>query len=225
MSVVLTVDLPASEFVIGRVVDAVDGVHVELETVVPLGDCVMPLIEVHDRDHDHAEFAERLQERSEVASVVEIESSDDVGCYAVEWTLTPDTVFRTLGDHDATMLSAVKDGDRWQFDLLFPSHEALKAFNERMDEEGIDINVRRVSGSQRRMPDPRDGLSAAQRETLDLALSQGYYSIPRETTTADLADQLGISDQAVIERLRRATKKLGEEYIAASPDERNRQPS
>ncbi|WP_249361517.1 helix-turn-helix domain-containing protein [Haloterrigena sp. H1] len=32
----------------------------------------------------------------------------------------------------------------------------------------------------------------------------GYYDIPRGCTTAELADELGISDQAVTERLRRA---------------------
>lgn len=35
MSVLLTVRLPASEFDMGRVIEAVDGVHVEVETVVP----------------------------------------------------------------------------------------------------------------------------------------------------------------------------------------------
>jgi len=32
----------------------------------------------------------------------------------------------------------------------------------------------------------------------------GYYDIPRGCTTAELADELGISDQATTERLRRA---------------------
>ncbi|WP_122088857.1 helix-turn-helix domain-containing protein [Halalkalicoccus subterraneus] len=218
MSVVLTIDLPASEFDLGRVIESIDGVHVELQSAVPLGDVVMPLLEVHDREHDYETFAERLREHPAVASVVIINREEDVGCYAVEWTRKFDSFYRSIGDPNATVLSGVKDGDRWQFDLLFPSHDALKAFRRQVDEEGIDLRIQRVSRTRRPIPDPRDGLSAVQREALDLAISRSYYSIPRETTTAELAEELDISDQAVIERLRRATRTLGEEYIAASID-------
>lgn len=65
----------------------------------------------------------------------------------------------------------------------------------------------------------RNGLSRAQREALDLAISEGYYSVPRRTTTAELAEQLGVSDQAVIERLRRAMTTLGRKYMTASRED------
>lgn len=174
----------------------------------------MPLLEVHD--HDHESFCRRLREHPAVASVVTIEQSDDHGTYAVEWAEELDSFYPALKDHDATILSAEKDGDRWEFNLLFRSEDDLTAFRERIDEKGIDLEVRRVSRSKQSIPDTRDGLSAAQLETLDLAISQGYYSIPRQTTTAELGDQLGVSDQAVIERLRRAMTTLGEEYIGTT---------
>jgi predicted DNA binding protein len=47
------------------------------------------------------------------------------------------------------------------------------------------------------------GLTPRQRRTLELAVRRGYYDIPRRCTTIELADELGISDQAVTERLRR----------------------
>jgi predicted DNA binding protein len=50
---------------------------------------------------------------------------------------------------------------------------------------------------------PRDRLTARQRETLRLAHERGYFEIPREVTLDDLADELGVSNQAVSERLRR----------------------
>ncbi len=51
---------------------------------------------------------------------------------------------------------------------------------------------------------PDFGLTPVQRETLLLAVDRGYYAIPRECTTLELAEELDISDQAVTERLRRA---------------------
>lgn len=216
MSVILTVGLPSSEFAIGRVIDAVDGVQIELESIVPLGKQAMPVL--HVQDHDHDSFAQHLEEHQAVASVVAIEQSEETGIYAAEWAEEPGTFYQALIDHTATILSAIKDGSRWEFDLRFPSHEALTAFREQMTEKGIDLDVHRVSQSDQSAAPAEDRLSTAQRETFELAVSEGYYSIPRETTTAELGEQLGISDQAVVERLRRAITTLGEQYIAAGRD-------
>jgi predicted DNA binding protein len=51
-------------------------------------------------------------------------------------------------------------------------------------------------------------LTEPQREALLLAYEQGYYDSPRTTTLADLADQFGISRQAVSNRLKRGTRQL-----------------
>jgi len=50
-----------------------------------------------------------------------------------------------------------------------------------------------------------------------LAVRLGYYDIPRGCTTAELADELGISDQAVTERLRRAIGTFGR-YALLTPE-------
>ena len=82
MSINIPVELPASEFAIGRVIEAVDGVHIELGSVVPLGDQAMPVLEVEDTDHDS--FAQRLEEHPAVESVVAVEQTEDVGIYVAE---------------------------------------------------------------------------------------------------------------------------------------------
>lgn len=109
-------------------------------------------------------------------------------------------------------------GDHWKFDIRFPSHETLTAFHDQIHEDEIRLDVRRVSRSNQSEFAPQNRLSPAQREALQLAISEGYYSIPRKTTTAELGATLGISDQAVGERLRRAMAALGREYIAASEE-------
>lgn len=53
-----------------------------------------------------------------------------------------------------------------------------------------------------------DGLTDPQFEALTLAVEMGYYDIPRGYTTKELAEKLGISDQAVTERLRWAKHTL-----------------
>lgn len=56
--------------------------------------------------------------------------------------------------------------------------------------------------------EPEFGLTASQWKTLALAVERGYYDIPRRCTTAELADELDISAQAVTERLRRGITNL-----------------
>lgn len=51
------------------------------------------------------------------------------------------------------------------------------------------------------------------------AVQGGYYSIPGRMSTQDLADALGISDQAVTERLRRAIETLTENALISTKEE------
>lgn len=52
------------------------------------------------------------------------------------------------------------------------------------------------------------GLTPSQQEALAVALEQGYFDVPRTTTLVEIAERLGVSDQAVSERLRRGEKHL-----------------
>ncbi|ODR82855.1 DNA-binding protein [Haladaptatus sp. W1] len=53
-------------------------------------------------------------------------------------------------------------------------------------------------------------LTEQQHETLRSAMEWGYYEIPRRATATDLAEELGVSHQAISERLRRGHRCLVE---------------
>jgi predicted DNA binding protein len=73
---------------------------------------------------------------------------------------------------------------------------------------------------------PWYGLTTAQREALVLAVESGYYDIPRTCTTVEVAEELGISDQAVTERLRRAIVNLVDNsLLVAEEDMQDREAS
>ncbi|MHB9287783.1 helix-turn-helix domain-containing protein [Halobacteriales archaeon Cl-PHB] len=51
-------------------------------------------------------------------------------------------------------------------------------------------------------------LTPAQEESLRVAVEMGYFDLPREVTASEVADEMGISKSAFLERLRRAQGSL-----------------
>lgn len=51
-------------------------------------------------------------------------------------------------------------------------------------------------------------VTPAQETAIRTALAMGYFDVPRETTASDVAESLGISKSAFLERLRRGQKGL-----------------
>lgn len=101
---------------------------------------------------------------------------------------------------------------RWTVRMRFPDRAAFGSYLEYLVDAGVDVHVRRLS--EEFVDTIDDGpLTDPQREALRLAYERGFYEIPRRTTLGDLASELGVSDQAVSERLRRAQARLIDEYV------------
>lgn len=74
--------------------------------------------------------------------------------------------------------------------------------------DGADVAVEAV-GTGRVAPDSAvDGLSRKQREAVRAALRIGYYDIPREATTADVARALDCAPATASEHLRKAESRI-----------------
>jgi len=61
-------------------------------------------------------------------------------------------------------------------------------------------------------------LSDTERETLERAVSEGYFESPRDATLGSLADSFGVSKPAVSKNLRRGERKLIERVVEALDD-------
>jgi len=61
-------------------------------------------------------------------------------------------------------------------------------------------------------------LSETERETLEAAISSGYFENPRDTTLGSLAETFGISKPAVSKNLRRGERKMIERVVDALED-------
>ncbi|MFP8951683.1 helix-turn-helix domain-containing protein [Natrialbaceae archaeon A-arb3/5] len=100
----------------------------------------------------------------------------------------------------------------WQVRVRFPDRDALCNAYDRLVDQGINADLRRVTNVTE-SDDPETRLTPEQREALEAALEHGYFEIPRRISMEELADELGISHQALSERFRRAYETLVDEEL------------
>jgi hypothetical protein len=94
---------------------------------------------------------------------------------------------------------------RWSVTARFEGREAFADHCERLEEGGSAVTVGRLYDGR---PGPSDGLTDLQRETLELAYERGFFEVPRAATMQELGEELGVSEQAVSQRLRRGYARL-----------------
>jgi hypothetical protein len=204
MGVIADVRIPTHQFEFGRRFPMEDADDTEIERVGSVGDAGTsifsfsePLGKRPDGGLDDP-FADAEGYRLEV-----LEEFDGRRLYVVAWEPDADPFFRLLDEYDGVVRRGTGNADSWAFETRFPTHDALAGFRSACLEGQLGAEVERVYNPTRRGTGAWYGLTRRQRRTLELAVERGYYDIPRRCTTIELADELGISDQAVTERLRR----------------------
>ncbi|MFT4889647.1 MAG: putative DNA binding protein [Halobacteriales archaeon] len=211
MSVIVELDVQATDFELGRALAVPGRARIKLEDLVPLAGQMVPLFWLYETDP--TEFVETVRAHRSVHGLTEFDDTGDRILYALKWDPTADELLSAIMDKGGYLLKGAGSGTQWSLQIRFPDHESLSTFDNTCREHGIDFEVERVYN-----PTPPEagewfGLSTAQRETLLLALQEGYFDIPRQVSTKELGDELGVSDQAVIERLRRAVRTLADNTI------------
>lgn len=128
--------------------------------------------------------------------------------YRVQATEQATTLYSVYVDLGAALLGLVGGAEGWDAKLRFPTRDALSAFRRHCLDEGIDFSLQRLYGPEPPSAGSDDELTGRQRETLELALEEGYFDVPRKTSLSTLGDELGVSDQAASERIRRGVRSV-----------------
>jgi predicted DNA binding protein len=206
MSVIAEFSIEADQFLLGRIIADFPDIAVEIERVVPTGNRIMPYIWGYGEDLD--EFVTAMQEHPNVKSITAVDQVDNQALYKIEWEDPTEQLIAGIAETTATILKAHSD-DMWTFEIRFEDHEGLAAFNEYCVSHSIEFRLERVSAlTDSEYFQESYALTEPQYEALSLAVERGYFEIPREVTYKELADELDISEQAVSERVRRATNKV-----------------
>lgn len=214
MSVIVELRLPSDQFELGRILAMEERMSISLETMVPIGDRPIPFFRLRDGARDS--FQQQVSENPTVNDIHVVNATDEQVLYALDWASAEDKFIDGIRSMDGYVLEATGSEGTWAFELRFPSHDSLAGFREHCSEAGFPIDIQRIYNPTKPEAGPWFGLTVAQREALMRAVEAGYYSIPRRCSTQDLADEFGISDQAVTERLRRAIHTLVDNTLLIS---------
>lgn len=206
MSVIARISIPAEQFVLGTALEVERGVRVRLETMVPTGSSTIPYFWVPSENVRAVETA--LRESSSVEDVRLVDEAGPEALFRVEWAPGVDGLIDVIRGSGAIVLEAEGLGDDWSFRLRFPDHETLSEFYRACVDAGITPRIDEVNNLLGSSRDAENGITESQREALIAALEAGYFDVPRRITLQELADQFGISDTALSQRLRRGLRTL-----------------
>jgi predicted DNA binding protein len=211
VSVLLECTIEADAFQLGQVLAPPAGMVLELERIVPTDATLMPFVWAIGEEY-HA-FEERVRAHPAVESLTALDRFGNRGLYRLEWRDSPTDFIAALGRSEAVVLEARGD-ESWAFRLRFPDHESLSAFHSTVRDLDIPLRIDRT----RTLSELDDhgqtfDLTPAQREALVLALERGYFASPSEVQLDELADELGITRQALSKRIRRGNEKILESTL------------
>ncbi|MWV64399.1 transcriptional regulator [Halorubrum sp. JWXQ-INN 858] len=107
----------------------------------------------------------------------------------------------------------IEDGrEEWQVVFAGDRSRVEDALGGVREECGAEVDVTAVGSVGAGGGDERerrlDTLTPTQRDVFERAREAGYYEWPRETTTRDLADDVGVAKSTLLEHLRTAESKL-----------------
>jgi predicted DNA binding protein len=219
MSSLVEFTVDADQFQLGRVFAPVSGVRVEIVNLVPVDTELVPYLWVSGDDETLAEAADRLAAADVVRDSILMSEHAGRRLYRVEWTADIDGLFDCVPAHDVAVYRAVGTDDRWGFTVFSSSAESLQAFHGALAAHGVPITVQRTHNPVDVAPDPLVELTQKQREALRVAFERGYFEVPQRTTLGEIADGIGVSRQAVSNRLTRAFATLVETVVVDATGE------
>lgn len=203
MIVITDIEVPADQFALGRLLNEIPDVKLELERLVPLQTAVIPLFWVEGASPDTIE--ETIRHDPITQDISHLTETGGRHLFEFEWSPDVDAIVQPLLESNASVLRAEGTGKIWEFRLQFTDRDSFSHFRRRCREKDITFELLRLYNPS--VPRQQEPLTEPQAEILLTAYRDGYWDIPRHATLGDIAAALDISENAASERLRRAIKK------------------
>lgn len=197
----------ADDFALHHALSSAPNMVVEIERLVATTeDRIMPHFWVTGGDHERFESA--FQADPTVRQTTRVDQVDDAILYRAEWTENIEAIVYAYVEIGATIIEATGTDERWEVTMRFDDENTVSEFHEYCRANGVSFELDRLYEQAQPMASSQYGLTPKQRETLVTAYEEGFFDVPQRTTMTELADRMGISQQALSKRLHHAHKNL-----------------
>lgn len=207
MSVIAECSLDPGRLSLAAALSAVPTVEIDLEREYGTRSS-SPIVFCWARDDDLDAFESAVADDGSVTDVDRLNDTGDRRLYRARLTGTaPVVTYEAWVDLGAARLEMRYVDGRWYTRMRFPDRDSLGTFRRFCVDNDLDFRLHKLyNGDTSGTHETR--ITTRQREALRLAYEEGFFAVPRETTVGEIATRLGISDQAVSERLRRGCGRL-----------------
>lgn len=210
MATIIQAEIPPAEFALAETLSACSDATIECEQLVDHpDDRVMPLVWVRNPAPEAFEAA--LDEDDTVGTYTRIAGTETERLYEMDWHGNIQLILQMLTTEGAVILDVRGSTDGWHLRVLFPDRDNVRETIDFCSTHNLSIDIhsiRHLDDEDTNQGTIRAGLTAAQHEALSLAYQQGYFAVPRAVDLESLSDEVGVSHQALSERLRRGHATL-----------------
>ena len=206
MAIEATFTASDGEFPLAAVFAEFPDAVIELDRVVPTDEFIIPYFWVRD-----VEIENISMENVTHPGIHDIRVVDNVKGAAfirIDWDLAYESVLTAIIETDVHLISARGSEHQWSFEFRAESRQALTDFQSYYGDHDIPLELTKLHALSPLESGQEYDLTDAQREAMTVAHTLGFYESPREATREDVANELGISPQAVGSRLQRGTRRL-----------------
>ncbi|WP_226006359.1 helix-turn-helix domain-containing protein [Natrinema salinisoli] len=202
MTSIADIEIPADGTGTGELFEAVPSLTCEMERVIASSGHGLWL-----SGPSQSEIETALDETGSIGAYSQISSDEDRWLYDIQFE--PDTVdpFEIVLEEGGTVLSASASNGKWLLSVRVVDRDSVSSLYDRLDDNDATPTIVRLFDLAEETHS-QCGLTTRQYETLVAAIDHGYFEIPREVSMQELSEELGISHQALSERLRRAYRAL-----------------
>lgn len=215
MSIFVEFDLPTSAFALEETLVSIPDAVIEVERVVAAEELLTPYFWVANVSGD--EFEAAAETDPSIRQVHRLDVFEEATLYRAEWTQNIESIVYAYTQVGAVILSATGQKDIWEVQLRFDDHDQLTKFQTYCAENGITFQINRLYEVSHPHTGRQYGLTEKQYEALVMSWKAGLFESPAETTLTEVAAELGISQQALSQRMRNGYDALIANTLLTEP--------
>lgn len=215
MALIAEFSLPIEAFALRETLPAFPEVTVEADRIAAHSPgSTLPCLWAYDDEFDG--FDDALDEDPSVEEIHASSAFDDARLYYIEWANEIDRLVEEMIDNEGVILEATGHDDTWRLRIRFLTRDQLAGFQSYFDEHGPRFRLKQLF-DVRGPEHSRGSVTPEQHRALTFAAQAGYFEIPREISLQEVADEFGVSHQAMSERLRRGMENVVFDLLDVEP--------